>query len=68
MPYGSQLLSNVDILTTLAALVEYPLKEGEGPDSYNMLPALIGSPEEPIRDHLVISPAQKKDLAIRKGK
>lgn len=65
---SDELLSNVDILATLAALVEQPLKEDEGPDSYNMLPALTGSPKEPIRDHLVISPAQKTHLSIRKGK
>lgn len=65
---SDELLSNVDILATLAAVVERPLEEDEGPDSYNMLPALTGSPAEPIRDHLVISPGQKKNLAIRKGK
>lgn len=65
---SDELLSNVDLLATLAALVDHPLKEGEGPDSYNMLPALTGSPTKPIRDHLVISPAQEKNLAIRKGK
>ncbi|MEX2595258.1 MAG: sulfatase-like hydrolase/transferase [Anditalea sp.] len=62
-----ELLANVDILATLAALVEYPLKKGEGPDSYNMMSALTGSPANPIRDHLIISPAQGKNLAIRKG-
>lgn len=65
---SDELLANVDILATLAALVEHPLEEDEVPDSYNMLPALTGSPAEPIRDHLVISPAQEKNLAIRKGK
>jgi arylsulfatase A len=65
---SDELLSNVDLLATLAALVDRPLKEGEGPDSYNMLPALTGSPTKPIRDHLVISPAQEKNLAIRRGK
>ncbi|CAN5312428.1 hypothetical protein BH23BAC1_BH23BAC1_22000 [soil metagenome] len=65
---SDELLSNVDILATLAAIVERPLKENEGIDSYNMLPAFTGSPGYPIRDHLVISPAQGKNLAIRKGK
>lgn len=65
---SDELISNVDLLATLAALVERPLEENEGPDSYNILPALIGSPAERIRDHLVISPAQGKNLAIRKGK
>lgn len=65
---SDELLSNVDILATLAALVEQPLAEDEGPDSYNMLPALTGSPTEPIRDHLLISPSHKTHLSIRKGK
>lgn len=65
---SDELLSNVDILATLAALVEHPLEEGEAPDSYNMLPALTGSPAQPIRDHLVISPAQEENLAIRQGR
>lgn len=63
---SDELLCNVDMLATLAALTGHPLKEGEGPDSYNLLPAITGSPAMPIRDHLVISPAQKKNLAIRK--
>lgn len=65
---SKELLSNVDILATLAALVGQSLKEDEGPDSYNMLPAFTGSPDVPIRDHLVISPAFKTHLSIRKGK
>src|SRR5690606_35538211 len=71
IPAGSEsneLISNVDMLATLAALVERPLKDGEGPDSYNVLPAFTGSPEKPIRDKLVISPSKKTNLAIRKGK
>lgn len=62
------LISNIDIFATLAALVDYPLEEGEGPDSFNMLPALTGTPEEPIRDFLVISPSHADNLSIRKGK
>lgn len=71
VPAGSvsgELLSNVDMLATLAALVDRPLQQGEGPDSYNILPAIIGTSEKPIRDYLVISPSQKKNLSIRKGK
>lgn len=71
VPAGSEsaeLLSNVDLLATLAALVERPLKNGEGPDSYDALPALLGDPEKPIRDFLVISPYREKSIAIRKGR
>jgi arylsulfatase A len=65
---SDELISNVDILATLAALVGRALQNGEGPDSYNMLPALTGTSDHPIRDHLVISPAHGKNLSIRKGK
>ena len=65
---SNELLSNVDLLATFAAITGYMLKDGEGPDSYNGLPSLLGTVEKPVRDFLVISPAQKKNLAIRKGK
>jgi arylsulfatase A-like enzyme len=65
---SDQLLSNVDLLATMAALVNRPLEENEGPDSINMLPALTGSPEKSIRNTLVISPSNAKNLSIRKGK
>ena len=47
IPAGSvsnQLMSNVDMLATLAALTGYELQEQDGPDSFNMLPALVGNP------------------------
>ncbi len=65
---SNELLSNVDFLATLVALVGHPLQAGEGPDSYNMLPAFTATPKKPIRDILVISPDDPKKLAIRKGK
>ncbi|QGY48028.1 sulfatase-like hydrolase/transferase [Maribellus comscasis] len=63
-----ELLCNVDLLATMAALVGYPLKDDEAIDSYNMLPALLNTNKKPIRDGMVISPSQKKNIAIRKGK
>ncbi|HET8736144.1 MAG TPA: hypothetical protein VFM69_06075, partial [Pricia sp.] len=53
---------------TLAALVDQPLESGEGPDSYNMLPAFTGTPKKPIRNMLVISPNSPDHLSLRKGK
>jgi hypothetical protein len=52
----------------MAALVDQPLKDEDGPDSFNVLPALTGSPKEQIRDHLVLSPLRKENLTLRKGK
>jgi len=71
IPAGSvsdQLVSNVDLLATMAAITEQPLNDDEGPDSYNILPALTGNPTKQIRDHLVLSPLRKTNLTIRKGK
>lgn len=65
---SDQLISNVDLLATMAALTEQSLAEDEGPDSFNILPALTGSPQRQIRDHLILSPAKKNNLSIRKGK
>lgn len=70
IPPGStsgQLISNVDMLGTFAALTGYQLREGEGPDSYNVLPAFIGQPKKQMRDDLIMAPLSRKHLALRKG-
>jgi len=64
---SSVLISNVDMLATLAALTGYELKEGEGPDSYNILPALLTDSKKQIRDHLVIAPNREPNMALRNG-
>ncbi len=65
---SEQLISNVDLLATLAALADQPLAVQEGPDSFNILPALTDSPQNQIRDHLVLSAFKKENLTLRKGK
>jgi arylsulfatase A len=65
---SQQLISNVDILGTLAAITGQAVPEGEGPDSVNVLPALTGNPQQPIRDHLVLAASRSKHLALRSGK
>jgi hypothetical protein len=55
-------------LATLAAIVNQPIGQDEEIDSLNQLETLIGEPEEPIRDHLVISPNSPDHLLVRKGK
>lgn len=61
------LLSNLDLLATMAALTKRTLGKGEGIDSYNMLPALVGDPQEPIREELLISSSQLTNVGYRKG-
>ena len=59
------LISHVDMLATMAALTSHGLVDAAGPDSFNVLPALLGEkPDKPCRDHLV---EHGNVLAIRKG-
>ena len=65
---SQQLLCNVDMAATMAALVDVEIKEGHMRDSVNMLPALVKDPQEMIRDHLVLEPFAQNKIALRKGK
>ena len=64
---SKQLISNIDIIATMAALTNQTLQDGEGPDSVNILPAFVSDPPQPLREHLVLSPRRKSHLALRKG-
>jgi arylsulfatase A-like enzyme len=57
------LIGQVDLLATIAALLVRPLPAAAGPDSVNVLPALLGR-SQTGRDHLV---EHDRDLAIRQG-
>jgi len=62
-----QITNLTDIMATCAAIVGTDLPNDAAEDSYNMLPALLGTADKPIREytlHQTISLA----LAIRKGK
>lgn len=65
---SDQLIGNVDMLATFAAIAGQELDQAQQADSVNMLPALIGQPDEPIRDHLVLAPHKGTHLSLRKGK
>jgi len=65
---SNQLLCNIDMIATLAALTGTELREGQGPDSVNMLPAWTRDPAEQIRDHRVLAASKPTHLAVRKGK
>ena len=65
---SDQLVSNIDMIATLASLTGGQLIQGQGRDSVNILPALTGNPTTPIRDHIVLAPSKPTHLAIRKGK
>ncbi len=64
---SDELLCLVDMLATCAAITGQALPADAGPDSFNMLPALLGARRhEHLRDHLVMQ-AGPRALAIRKG-
>lgn len=60
------LVSNVDLLATVAAVVGRKLGPDEGPDSFNLLPVLTGDSAQ-VRDHLLIAPQKQTHLALRQG-
>lgn len=65
---SNELISNIDIISTFAALTGGQLKKGHGSDSVNVLSALTGNPSKPLRDHIVLAPSKQSHLAVRKGK
>lgn len=64
---SKETISLTDLLATMAAIVGAELPPGAGPDSYNVLPAMLGQPyEEPIREATVHHSADGM-FAIRQG-
>jgi arylsulfatase A-like enzyme len=65
---SDQLLGLVDMLATFAALAGRELSPEAGPDSFNVLSALLGEKRaEPPRDHLVLQNNNASPLALRQG-
>lgn len=64
----AQMVSLADVLATTAALVgeSLPAAAHAAEDSVNMLPAILGDPEQPLRDHLIVHSADG-NFAIRRG-
>lgn len=65
---SDQLVSNIDLLATLAQLTGIAVQKGQAIDSVNILPAMVDRPTSQLRDHLVISPSSPAHIALRKGK
>lgn len=63
---SDQLMNNVDMLSTFAALTGQELAEPK--DSINMLPALTGNPSEPLRTEMIALANRRKHISLRKGK
>jgi arylsulfatase A len=65
---SDQLVSNIDMIATFAALTGGKLRREQGRDSVNILSALTGNPRRQLRDHIVLAPSKPTHLAVRKGK
>ncbi len=65
---SDQLFSSIDMLATFAAITDQDVDEKQMADSVNVLPALVGEPEKPVRESLVLVPWSEKHVSVRKGK
>jgi arylsulfatase A-like enzyme len=65
---SNQMLNNVDLLATFAAVTGQELSQADQKDSINMLPALLGNPGQPLRTEMVVTPNKPTHTAVRQGK
>jgi len=65
---SDQLLSLTDVMSTVAAIVGAKLPDDAAEDSFNMLPALLGQANQPIRPYLLQQAfGGARWLSIRRG-
>ena len=65
---SDELICQVDMLASFAALTGQSLAPADGPDSLNVLPALLGERcEKPCREYLVEQNNDASWVALRKG-
>ena len=65
---SDQVICNIDLFATMAALTGVSIRDGQGQDSVNVLPALTGDPASSLRDHVILAAKDPTHLAVRKGK
>jgi len=61
------MVCTVDLAASIAALTGRRLSAEACPDSFNVLPALLGKPNARGRDHLIEQPNRGTTLALRIG-
>lgn len=62
---SSEMISSVDLLATFAAITGQKLPDDAGPDSFDILPALVAEkPRRPCRETLTM---HSKRIAVRQG-
>jgi arylsulfatase A-like enzyme len=63
---SADLVSTIDVPATICAAAGITLSKDALPDSFNLLPALLGDKKAPKRDHLILM-SGTGNLAIRSG-
>lgn len=64
---ADNLVSGTDILATLADITDQPLASHQAMDSYNFLGTLLGQPNSPSRDYLMIQGGTDRKVIFRDG-
>ena len=64
---SDKMVCTIDLAASMAALAGQPLPENACPDSFNVLPALLGNKAAKGRDHLLQQPNRGPTLALRVG-
>ena len=64
---SDKMVCTVDLAASMAALTGQTLSAEACPDSFNVLPALLGRPDAKGRDHLIQQPNRGPTLALRIG-
>ena len=62
---SDQLVCSIDMLATFAAITHQKIDPA---DSVNILPALVETPQKPVRETLVLAAVKSSHLSLRKGK
>jgi arylsulfatase A-like enzyme len=63
---SDQLLCSIDLLASFAVLTGKELDDPK--DSINILPALTGNPDGPLRTEMFMTPNKQTHMALRRGK
>jgi arylsulfatase A len=63
---SDQLINTTDIFATLASVVDFKLPDDAAVDSFDMLPALLGTARAPIRPHM-LSQSFRGEFQLRQG-
>lgn len=61
------LVSGTDVMATLAAITQQELAPHQGMDSYNFLQLMLGQPDAPSRDYLLIQSGTDRKVIFREG-